>query len=35
MSQFDIVTTAIINHLNNMNHLILCQNIAIILKYAS
>jgi len=36
MLQFDIVTTALINHhQNSTNHLILCQNIANILKYAS
>jgi hypothetical protein len=31
MIQFDIVTTALINHQNNWNHLILCQKVSIIL----
>lgn len=35
MLQFDIVTTALINHQNNRNHLILCQKVSIILKYAN
>jgi hypothetical protein len=36
MLQFDIITTALINHhQNNLNHLILWQNVSIILKYVS
>jgi hypothetical protein len=35
MLQFDIVITALINHQNDWNHLILCQKVSIILKYAN